>query len=47
MEKIGPLVRTTWKRLLTLSLVAWSPVLVVAVICVVGYQVVVPAASGQ
>ena len=32
MEKLGQLLRTTWKRLLTLRMVAWSPVLVVAVI---------------
>jgi len=32
MHKLGQLVRTTWKRLLTLRMVAWSPVLVVAVV---------------
>jgi len=32
MQKLGPLVRTTWKRVMTLRMVAWSPVLVVAVI---------------
>ena len=32
MEKLGQLLRTTWKRLLTLRMVAWSPVLVGAVI---------------
>jgi hypothetical protein len=30
--KLGQLVHTTWKRLLTLRMVAWSPVLVVAII---------------
>jgi len=32
MEKLGQLLRTTWKRLLTLRMVAWSPVLVAAII---------------
>jgi len=32
MEKLRQLFRTTWKRLLTLRMVAWSPVLVVTVI---------------
>jgi hypothetical protein len=30
--KLGQLVRTNWKRLLTLRMVAWSPVLVGAVV---------------
>jgi uncharacterized protein HemY len=32
MEKLGQLIRTTWRRLLTLRMVAWSPVLVIAVV---------------
>jgi len=32
MKKLGQLLRTAWKRLLTLRMVAWSPVLVVAMI---------------
>ena len=39
--KLGQLVSTTWKRLLTLRVVAWSPVLVAGVIvwCVVNRRV--------
>jgi hypothetical protein len=32
MDKLQQLVRTIWKRLLTLRMVAWSPVLVVTII---------------
>jgi hypothetical protein len=32
MVSLGQLVRTTWKRLLTLRMVAWSPVLVGAIV---------------
>jgi hypothetical protein len=32
MQKLGQLIRTTWKRVLALRMVAWSPVLVVAIL---------------